>query len=255
MLSGKCRERNSPPGEQVMGDLENYQPPEPNWKDRGHAFARAGLGSIPVVGAAATELFQLIVTPSLERRRAEWMNSVAEALLNLEEKEKTRLADLASNEAFIDTVLQASHTALRNSQEEKRKALLNAVLNAALPNPPEESRQQMFIGWIDSLTVWHLRIFLVLADPPKWFKDNNKPVPEYHITSSLSGLITNAFPELHNQRNLYDQIAKDLYSRSLIGNDNLHVALSASGALQQRATGLAKEFFDFITDPARKASA
>lgn len=238
-----------------MIEVEKYQPPEPNWQDRGHAIARAGLGSIPVVGAAATELFQLVVTPSLEKRRVEWMNSVAEALLKLEEKGKTRLADLAPDAAFIDTVLQASQAALRNSQEEKRKALLNAVLNAALPNPPDESRRQMFIEWIDSLTVWHLRIFLLLADPPKWFKDNNKPVPEYYITSSLSDLIAKAFPELGSQRDLYDQIAKDLYSRSLIGTNNFHVAMSASGALERHATGLGKEFFGFITDPARKASA
>jgi hypothetical protein len=51
--------------------------------------------------------------------------------------------------------MHASQAALRNSQKEKLTALRNAVLNAALPNPPEESIQQMFVNFIDSLTVWH----------------------------------------------------------------------------------------------------
>ena len=114
-----------------MSGTADYQPPEPDWKDRAHVLVRAGLGSLPCVGAAATELFQMVITPSLEKRRIEWMNSVAEALKRLEEKEQLRIDDLVSNELFVDTVLHATQTAMRNSQQEKRDALRNAVLNTA----------------------------------------------------------------------------------------------------------------------------
>lgn len=214
-----------------MSQPENTPVPKPDWKDRTYAIARAGLGSLPLVGAAATELFQMVITPSLERRRVEWMNSVADTLKALEEKGQLQIGDLASNEAFFDTVLHASHAALRNSQQEKREALRNAVLNAALPSPPDESRQQMFIEWVDSLTVWHLRIFVLLANPQQWFESNQKQPPQFAMSSSLSGLLTVAYPELGNQRQLYDQIAKDLYNRSLIGTDQFHTMMSASGAL------------------------
>lgn len=50
-----------------------------------YATVKAGLGSIPVLGSAATELFGLVVTPPLDKRRQEWMNEVAERLKELEE--------------------------------------------------------------------------------------------------------------------------------------------------------------------------
>jgi hypothetical protein len=237
----------------IMSERENQPVPEPDWKDRAHAIVRAGLGSVPIVGAAATELCQMVITPSLEKRRVEWMNWVAESLKKLEEKKQLQIEDLASNEAFLDTMLHATQATLRNSQEEKRKALRNAVLNSALPNPPEESRQQMFVEWIDSLSVWHLRIFVLLANPLQWFNDNQKRPPEYFMNSSLSDLLTKAYPELNNQRPLYDQIGKDLFSRGLIGTENFHGTMSASGAFANRATELGREFLKFITAPVHGA--
>ena len=236
-----------------MSEPETHAAPEPNWKDRTYAIARAGLGSIPIVGAAATELFQMVVTPSLDKRRVEWMDSVADTLEKLEEKGQLRIEDLASNEAFVDTMLHATQVALRNSQVEKREALRNAVLNSALPHPPDESRQQMFVEWIDSLTVWHLRIFMLLANPQQWFKDNKRQPPEYFMTSSLSGLLTFAYPELGNQRGLYDQIGKDLFNRGLIGIGEFHTTMSASGAFGNRATDLGREFLKFIAAPVHSA--
>jgi hypothetical protein len=44
-------------------------------------------------------------------------------------------------------------------------------------------------------------------------------------------------------------MAKDLHNRRLIGTDNFHAMLSASGALERRATGLGKQFLAFITNP------
>ena len=236
-----------------MNGTLDYQPPEPNWKDRAHALVRAGLGSLPYVGAAATELLQMVIVPSLEKRRTEWMNSVAEGLKALEEKAQLRIDGLASNEVFVDTVLHATQTAIRNSQQEKREALCNAVLNSALPNPPDESRQQMFIEWIDTLTAWHLRVLRLLDNPERWFRERGRQLPEYTFGGSLSDLLVKAYPELQNQRGLYDQIARDLHSRGLSGTDSLHTMMSGSGVYAQRTTELGREFLNFITSPAAMA--
>ncbi len=64
---------------------KNYEP-EPTSGDTAHAIARAGIASIPVVGGAATELFNAIITPPLERRRQEWMIQIGETLRELEER-------------------------------------------------------------------------------------------------------------------------------------------------------------------------
>ena len=226
---------------------DEHEPPKPDVGDYAHALTRAGLGIIPFAGTAAIELFQIVLAPSLEKRRVKWMNEVAEALRTLEEKERCRIEDLASNEKFVDVLLEASNAAIRNSHDEKRSALRNAVLNRVLPGPPEESKQQMFVQWVDSLSVWHLKILRLLADPVCWFQENGGQPPQ--VTSSLSGLITMAYPELHNQRNLYDLIGKDLYNRGLIGIDSFHAMMSGSGALERRATALGQEFIRFITTP------
>ena len=177
------------------------------------------------------------------------MGEVAEGLRRLEEQEHLTIEDLAANEAFVDTMLQASHAAMRNSQQEKKEALRNAVLNSALPNPPDESRQQMFVQLVDTMTVWHLRILRLLADPIQWYQESNRRPPQYAISSSLSGLLTDTFPELKDQRDLYDQIGSDLYARGLIGSDGFHTMMSATGAYEKRATELGQQFLDFITAP------
>ena len=233
----------------MMSDENDYTPPESDAKDKVHAVVKTGLGSIPMFGAAAAELFQMVVTPSLERRRVEWMDSVAEGLKKLEEQGQRTFEDFANDEAFIDTVLQASNIAMRNSSEEKREALRNAVVNAASASAPEESRRQMFLSWVDDLTVWHLRILALLAHPLRWFENAKRQPPQYAMTSSLAGLICDAFPEMRNQRPFYDQIATDLYTKGLIKTEGFHTMLSADGAFAERASDLGQEFIEFISTP------
>lgn len=237
------------PLEEVYMSNEPLLPPKADPGDHVHTLARAGISSLPYVGGAAVELFQMLVTPPLERRRLEWMKSVGEGLNKLEEKYGNIIDDLKSNEQFIDTTMQASQAAIRTSQREKKDALRNAVLNAALLHAPDESRQQMFVGWVDSYTPWHLRMLRLFANPRSWYQDNGRQPPQYHLSSTLSGLLTDAYPDLKSERPFYDKVAKDLYNDDLIKSDDLHVMMSASGAFEMRATPLGEEFLRFICDP------
>jgi hypothetical protein len=232
-----------------MADEKKYDPPQPTDGDHVHTLGRAGIGSIPVIGSAATELFQKVIAPPLEKRRQAWMEEIAQGLRELEEKQKCVIDDLASNDAFIDTVMAASQAAIRNSQVEKREALKNAVLNAALPNPPDESRQQMFVGLVESLTVWHLRLLRFFSDPVRIFQEQGKKPPQYSFMCSLSQVLTAAYPELLNERAFYDQITKDLHSRGLFGTDSLHSMMGGSGAYEKRTTELGGQFLKFISKP------
>lgn len=232
-----------------MTNKQKYEPPQNSVGDHAHTLARAGVGSVPVIGAAAVELFQTVILPPLEKRRQEWMEIVAQGLRELEEKQKCVVDELASNDAFIDTVMSASQAAIRNSQEEKREALENAVLNSALPNPPDESRQQMFVGLVDSLTVWHLRILRFFSDPARVFQSQGKQAPQYVIAGSLSQLLTTAYPELKNERGFYDQIGKDLYTRGLLGTDGFHTVMSGRGVYEKRTTEMGEQFLNFISEP------
>lgn len=232
-----------------MATAKKYLPPEETKADTAHAVARAVVGSIPVVGSAATELFNKLITPPLEKRRNKWMKEIGESLSKLEEAGVITLENLQENDVFIDVVMQASTMAIRNSHEEKHEALRNAVLNSALPDAPDEAKQQMFINWIDELTSWHLRMLKLLSDPKKWYRENNKEAPQYHFSSSISQVLTNAYPELTDKQEFYLQVGKDLYSKGLLNTESFHGMMSATGAYEHRATNLGNEFLKFISAP------
>lgn len=230
-----------------MAERNKYTPPEGTAADAAHTVTRAGLGTIPVVGGAASELFSAVVTSSLDRRRQEWMEQVGEGLRALEQKRGINIEDLGDNESFIDTVMLASQAAIRNSQHEKRRALLNAVLNAALPDAPDQARQHMFVDLVDVFTEWHLRILALFHDPPGWFERHGAPANLG--MGGLSRVLIEAFPELRDQRPLYDQIWRDLYTRGLVNTEILHVTMSGQGLAQRRTTDLGAEFLAFLMDP------
>lgn len=228
---------------------DQLTPPKSTAGDKAHALAKAGIGSLPLVGAAATELFEMLIAPPLERRRQEWMEAVAEGLRSLEQEHRIDFEQLKDNENFIDMVMQASQVAMRNSHQEKREALRNAVLNSALPYPVDETRQKMFLNLVDMFTFWHIRILKLLSNPMQWFQEQNREPPEYHITGSLSQMLTTAYPELAQQRELYDQIAKELYDRGLVNTNGLHTMMTRSGVYAERSTELGRKFIAFISEP------
>jgi hypothetical protein len=224
--------------------------PKPGRGDALHAFARAGLGSAPIVGAAAAELFNWFIKAPLERRRDEWMAEVGERLKELEEKHGLNLADLQTDEAFVDTVLQASQVALRSAQREKREALRNAILNSALHHGPDESEQQMFLHLIDRFTPWHLRMLDFFNDPPAWFDHHKKARPEYHIGSCLDTVLQVAYPKLKPREPFYTQVCGELDNSGLFSRGmNLKTMMTADGWTASRTTERGKAFLRFIREP------
>lgn len=222
-----------------------YNPPEPSVGDYTHAIFRAGLSTIPVIGGAAVELFAVVVTPPMESRRNEWMKMVGESISRLETESGIKPEDLQNNDAFIDAVLVASQIAVRTSQEEKIEALRNAVINSALPNPPEESLQQFFLHLIDIFTVWHLRILYLFQNPPKWAEENSHKFPDL-FSGGLDAILESAYPELHANQGFYNQVWRDLFSNGLLNTESPHGMMTGHGLLQKRTTSLGDQFLSFI---------
>lgn len=228
---------------------KTHDVPTATLKDKLHTLAKAGISAIPVVGGSATELFNVIIAPPLETRRVTWMNDVAEHLQELEERENLKLEDLKDNETFITTVMQASQAAIRNHQTEKREALRNAVLNAALPHAPDESLQQHFINQVDTFTFWHIRLLDLFQDPQAWFQRNEVELPKFTISSSLEQLITTAWPELENRYDFLNVVVNELEARGLCSGGGLRTMMTAQGAYQKRTTEMGDMFLNFIKAP------
>ena len=62
----------------------------------------------------------------------------------------------------------------------------------------------------------------------------------------LSHVLAEAFPALQGQRDIYDQIWKDLYQRGLVNTDGLHTTMTGQGLKDSRTTELGKAFLGFI---------
>jgi hypothetical protein len=218
---------------------EKLQTPERSRGDAGHALAKAVLSVVPVVGGPAAELFQFVVQPPLEKRREAWMRDVGEKLHELEAK-GLDLTKLQENDQFISAVMHASQAALRTHKAEKLAALRNAVLNIAQGLAPDEVRQHLLLSFIDQLSESHLRILKTFHAPA---------APPGMSMGGLGNVLEHNFADLRGQRELYDQLWKDLYSRGLVNTDNLHITMSGSGLAERRTTGLGEALLQLISEP------
>ncbi len=228
-----------------MPQKDDLTPPQTGKGDVVHVLAKAGLSSLPIVGSAASEIFSFVIAPPIEKRRTKWMEQIAAVIRELQDQQELSFEELQSNDAFIDTVFQASQIAIRTSQEIKLQALRNAVKNSALSTSPNESRQQIFLNYVDIFTVWHLKILRLFQDPQKWAKENDHQFENFYM-AGLSSILEDAYPELKGQRGFYDQVWKDLNQYGLVNTDSLHATMTGNGLMASRTTALGNKFLEFI---------
>jgi hypothetical protein len=218
---------------------DRYATPKKSAGDVAHAVTKAGLSAIPIIGGPAVELFQLVMQPPLEKRRAEWMQRVGEGLKALEES-GLDIETLGENEEFVSAVMQASQIALRTHQEEKLEALGNATLNVASGQAPDEALQLMFLNFVDAFTEWHIRVLKLFEAPPG---------QSGIMAGGLSHVLENSFPELKGRREFYDSVWRDLFLRGLVNTETLHTTMSAGGLATKRTTAHGDQFLAFIARP------
>jgi hypothetical protein len=222
-------------------------PPKASKADVAHALAKGVISAVPLVGTPAAELFSLVVTPPLERRRAEWLNAIYDRLTQLQsEVQGFRIEALKDNPLFITTVMHATIAALRNHQKEKLDALQNAVVNSARGVDIEENLQLLFLNMVDELTPLHLRVLKYFDSPRKWFEEHGIKFSIY-MGGASSGLEA-ALPELQGKRDVYDTLVMDLYNRGILNHDKttIHTGMTEATILESRTTELGNRFLRYI---------
>jgi hypothetical protein len=217
---------------------ENSPPAKKSIGDAARAIAKAVISAVPVVGGPGVELFQFVVQPPLEKRRAEWMSEIGQRLQALEEK-GLDIEELRQRPEFISAVMQASQAALRTHTEEKLAALRNAVINVAVGQAPEETTTHLLLSFVDELTEMHLRVLRVFHSP--------EPPPGLSM-GGLDSVLEHNIPALRGQKELAAQLWRDLHTRGLINTPNMNVTMSGSGLAQRRTTGLGEALLKFISE-------
>jgi hypothetical protein len=218
--------------------------------DIAREVGRAIVSAIPAAGGPLQVAFENIFTSPIEKRKEAWLNQLVDVINEVQERvSEITPESLAENDAFVTIVMQASQVAIRNHQQAKLEALRNAVLNAALPNPPHEDEQMIFLRLIDQLTPWHLRVLSVLNDPTQWMERNNIPNPCWGM-GGASTVLEHCLPDLQGQRETYDQIVLDLQGQGMLGQGQfLHVMMTGGGMVASRTTERGRRFIKFISAP------
>lgn len=131
---------------------------------------------------------------------------------------------LASDETFLTTLLNTTLIAYRTNpqQGEKLDALCDAVLNAALPNPPDEDLQLMFLNFVADFTPWHLRLLRFFDEVRAWqisVDTNSVSLSGYPRSIQPLDVVLATYPELTEQQAFCEQCITDLATRGLITLD------------------------------------
>ncbi len=227
-----------------MSDIPEQ--PEKSAADVAYGVVKAAVSAVPVAGGPAAEVLGLIFGPPLEKRREKWLEQLAGAVKEVQEKVSELTPEkLSQNEAFVSTALRATEIAVRTHQQEKLQALRNAVVSAALPNAPDDTLQQIFLNHVDTLTPWHIRILAFFDDPKDWGRRHNITYPTWTM-GSPSVVLEQSMRELAGRGGFYNQIVSDLEQRGLMAGGGLHTTMTAHGMFSSRTTPLGKQFLQFI---------
>lgn len=221
-----------------------YQPPDPGIGDYAHAGVRALIGSVPIGGGFGVELFNNLITPPFEKRKQEWMSRIGYAITRLENQATIDWTTLTKNDAFIDTLIQASQAAVKTSIELKLESLKNATLNAST-HSIDASLQHIFVTFIDDLSESHLEILLFLS------KHGESGIlatsmGAQDVSDILDQTIRGFFPALSKRKYFYTQIFRDLSARGLIPEQP---RISGSIHSYGGVTEFGEQFVSFIKSP------
>jgi hypothetical protein len=207
-----------------------------------------------VFSPAAQILIELI-SPMIEKQQNKWLEELASDFEKLKAKiSNFDLEKLAQDPEFISVLVKAGQSAY---ELEKHEMLRNGVLNTALEETPDKTRQKLFIRWMSDLTVWHIKVMYVFQDQEHL---SNFVAGTFHLSEDysgrrfdeLAGAIEAKFPELEGKYHLYRHLIRDLHQMDLISNNHPTKDMFSRKSSLPELTPLGKEFLKFIESPLAK---
>jgi hypothetical protein len=214
----------------LVNKESNLPVPERKSTDLLYDITKAAISAVPGIGGPAAELLAIALISPLEKRRDEWMSSVAVRLQAAE----LRLDKLADDPAFVTTLVHATQIASRNHQEEKLSALRNAVVNSALGNAPAEDLRALFLTLVDELTPTHLRILRLFESSGSVGSTRQQLAAEREVTDQMvlrlsnSGLIDDPRPYAGRMREHPEPLVTLAWTPSKLGKRFLEFITSSS---------------------------
>jgi len=189
--------------------------------DKVHRLARSLIGLSPIFSGTVLEIFNALIVPPVERRKAKWMVKVSEAIAELQGKSDIKIENLAENEHFISILLHACSLAIKNHQDEKINVLKNALINSITNKDISEDLQFTFLNLINEFTPTHLKILYDIHVGFCW-----SPVVSfrnYNVNLEFSRILLRECSDLKGQGDFVYQVINDLNSKNLLTTFNVKI--------------------------------
>lgn len=215
----------------------------------GDTFYNAGKAIFGLVPGGAEAFEELLMSP-LDGRLEVWRARIGSAIRLLEDRLNVLPEDLAKNEEFISSVVQASRIAITTHDKEKLESLRNAVLNSALSPEDDSGVREVFLNIIDRMTPWHIRILKLYDDPQRWFSEHG--IPDRSTANwqpTLMSVLLDAFPVLKEKRSLVAVVWDELHQNKLVKCESLDPGVSPAGRMARLTTDFGRSLLAFISEP------
>lgn len=198
---------------------------------------------MPYLGGALQEVLDAAIGLPLEKRRAEWLKSIGEALQELCDRIDGLTPEaLGDNEEFVSVVATATEIALRNHQVEKLEALRNIVINTAAGFTIDDVLRNIFMDLVDRFSPLHIVVLRLHHSPA------SSPAivasAKTLMAGSFSHLLKTALPNFKDS--VLDQVDTDLVAAGLIDGGTKAMG-TGQGLMASHTTERGKAFVRFIS--------
>lgn len=223
-------------------DIPPY--PEPDFKDRARQGFDVAIAAVPVVGGSVSALIDVILKPSLEKRRDAWFGILAEVVEEIRRRgDVPAFEDLVGNESFTTAVIEASRIALGTHLEEKLEILKNCLINCALGVGASDLVDRQMFKWVDELSPEHFLVMKYMDDPRAWYRSHGLSEGSYSVGSPKTILDGAGLGVGSVELQI---VLTDLELRRLANVTSLKVTMTGEGMWQPLLTDLGKSLLRFV---------
>ena len=227
----------------VPDELELY--PEATFRDYARTGVDAGIAAIPVIGGSLQTLADVVIAPSLTKRRDAWLRKLHELMAELQEKvDYFDPSSLVNDEVFVTAVADASRIAMGTHLEQKLELLKNCLAHLAVDDERNDFLDLQLFRFVDDLTPEHFVMLKYLSSPGAWYDAKGLERPNLangsrrHLMTSAGLPVTGASLEI---------VLRDLGDSGLANTGSLDTMITADGVWQSVTTELGRELLDFVS--------
>lgn len=226
----------------MADSIDQY--PAPTLRDKARQGTEAAVAAIPYVGGAAVELAEVVMAPSLDKRRDAWFVKLGQLVEELRERiEGFDMAELAEDEVFVSAVADASRIAMGTHLERKLEMLKNCLAVLAASDDRDDFLAMQFLKFVEQLEVEHFLVLEYLRNPGAWFDAKSIPRPNLMSAARHTLLELAELPVEGESRGL---ALRDLGDRGLANVDMLGGQVRGASLWDSLTTPLGEQLLRFV---------